>query len=204
MFRLNKKKLWVAGLMAAVALFAAAVHVLHRVQVRRSARALLAQAGRAEKEGSPAKVVDSLGRYLAYVPGDIDARARYGLALAAAAPAASPQARGRAIDVLEDVLRRAPGRHDVRRRLAGLAIDLRRYADARAHLEVLLNSSPENGEWEFLLGRCDEAEGAFDKAVLWYEKAGARRVLHPNTAARRKSRLARDYTAALAKARAST
>jgi small subunit ribosomal protein S20 len=32
------------------------------------------------------------------------------------------------------------------------------------------------------------------------DKAGARRVLHPNTAARRKSRLARAYAAALAKA----
>jgi small subunit ribosomal protein S20 len=34
------------------------------------------------------------------------------------------------------------------------------------------------------------------------DKAGARRVLHPNTAARRKSKLARDYKAALAKAQA--
>jgi small subunit ribosomal protein S20 len=31
------------------------------------------------------------------------------------------------------------------------------------------------------------------------DKAGARRVLHPNTAARRKSKLARAYKAALAK-----
>jgi small subunit ribosomal protein S20 len=35
------------------------------------------------------------------------------------------------------------------------------------------------------------------------DKAGARRVLHPNTAARRKSRLARAYNAAMAKARQS-
>ena len=33
------------------------------------------------------------------------------------------------------------------------------------------------------------------------DKAGARRVLHPNTAARRKSKLARSYAAALAKAK---
>jgi small subunit ribosomal protein S20 len=32
------------------------------------------------------------------------------------------------------------------------------------------------------------------------DKAGARRVLHPNTAARRKSKLARAYAAAVAKA----
>jgi small subunit ribosomal protein S20 len=33
------------------------------------------------------------------------------------------------------------------------------------------------------------------------DKAGARRAIHPNTAARRKSKLARAYAAALAKAR---
>ena len=33
------------------------------------------------------------------------------------------------------------------------------------------------------------------------DKAGARRVLHPNTAARRKSKLARAYFAAMAKAK---
>jgi small subunit ribosomal protein S20 len=33
------------------------------------------------------------------------------------------------------------------------------------------------------------------------DKAGARRVLHPNTAARRKSKLARAYQAAVAKAK---
>jgi small subunit ribosomal protein S20 len=46
----------------------------------------------------------------------------------------------------------------------------------------------------------------FDKALVdikaassKIDKAGARRVLHPNTAARRKSKLARAYNAALAK-----
>lgn len=33
------------------------------------------------------------------------------------------------------------------------------------------------------------------------DKAGARRVLHPNTAARRKSKLARAYSAAVAKSK---
>jgi small subunit ribosomal protein S20 len=36
------------------------------------------------------------------------------------------------------------------------------------------------------------------------DKAGARRVLHPNTAARRKSKLARAYNAALAKSKPAT
>ena len=41
----------------------------------------------------------------------------------------------------------------------------------------------------------DRHQGAASKI----DKAGARRVLHPNTAARRKSKLARAYNAALAK-----
>jgi small subunit ribosomal protein S20 len=47
----------------------------------------------------------------------------------------------------------------------------------------------------------EKAETDFRTAVAKIDKAGARRVLHPNTAARRKSKLARDYQAALAKAK---
>lgn len=47
----------------------------------------------------------------------------------------------------------------------------------------------------------DKAEADFRTTTAKIDKAGARRVLHPNTAARRKSKLARDYKAALAKAK---
>jgi small subunit ribosomal protein S20 len=46
-----------------------------------------------------------------------------------------------------------------------------------------------------------KAEADFRTAVCKIDKAGARRVLHPNTASRRKSKLARDYQEALAKAK---
>jgi small subunit ribosomal protein S20 len=48
----------------------------------------------------------------------------------------------------------------------------------------------------------EKAEADFRLATAKIDKAGVRRVLHPNTAARRKSRLAREYKAALAKAQA--
>ena len=51
-------------------------------------------------------------------------------------------------------------------------------------------------------GLFDSAEADFRTTTAKIDKAGLRRVLHPNTAARRKSKLARDYQAALAKARA--
>ena len=48
----------------------------------------------------------------------------------------------------------------------------------------------------------EKGEASFRAATAKIAKAGARRVLHPNTASRRKSKLAREYTAALHKARA--
>jgi len=48
----------------------------------------------------------------------------------------------------------------------------------------------------------EKAEADFRVATAKIDKAGVRYVLHPNTAARRKSKLAREYKAALAKAQA--
>lgn len=50
----------------------------------------------------------------------------------------------------------------------------------------------------------DKADADYRIAVAKIDKAGARRVLHPNTAARRKSRLTRDFKAAVAKAKGAT
>ncbi len=47
----------------------------------------------------------------------------------------------------------------------------------------------------------DKAATDLKAASSKIDKCGARRVLHPNTAARRKSKLARAYAAALAKAK---
>ena len=46
----------------------------------------------------------------------------------------------------------------------------------------------------------EKAAADFKIAIAKIDKAGARRILHPNTAARRKSRLTREYNAALATA----
>ncbi len=49
-------------------------------------------------------------------------------------------------------------------------------------------------------GKTESAESDFRLATAKIDRAGAHRVLHPNTANRRKSKLARDYAAALNKA----
>jgi small subunit ribosomal protein S20 len=48
----------------------------------------------------------------------------------------------------------------------------------------------------------EKAEADFRTTTAKIDKAGVRRVMHPNTAARRKGKLARDFKAALAKAHA--
>lgn len=50
----------------------------------------------------------------------------------------------------------------------------------------------------------DKAEADLRATISKIDKAGARRILHPNTASRRKSRLYREYQAALAKAQAAS
>ncbi len=47
----------------------------------------------------------------------------------------------------------------------------------------------------------EKAETDFRAATSKIAKAGVRRVLHPNTAARRKSKLAREFAAAVTKAK---
>ncbi len=51
-------------------------------------------------------------------------------------------------------------------------------------------------------GQYEPAEQDFRVAIAKLDKAGVRRILHPNTANRRKSKLTRDYLAAVAKAQA--
>ncbi len=48
----------------------------------------------------------------------------------------------------------------------------------------------------------EKAEADFRATTAKIDKAGVRRVLHPNTAARRKGRLAREFKAAVAAAQA--
>src|SRR5438034_11144758 len=156
-------------LLGATVLSATAVHFLHGIQVKRNTGALLGQADRAEEQGRLDQAVSFLSRYLAYESGDIDALVRYGFLLQK--QARTPKARLAAVGVFERVLRRQPERHEVRRRLVRAAMDLELFPDAREHLEVLLKTSPGDGELEDLLGQCHEANGKYDKARSCFEDA---------------------------------
>jgi tetratricopeptide (TPR) repeat protein len=166
--RLNFKLLVVLAVVTSV--LGGTVHVVHGFQVRRNARALLKRSQQAEKQGDRTQAVGYLGRYLNLAPGDTDAMAKYGLALDELAQ--SPRGKLQPFLVLEQVLRRQPGRHDVRRRIVRIAMELGREADARPHIEFLLkNASPDDAELEGLLAKCLADAGDYEQAASLLEEA---------------------------------
>jgi small subunit ribosomal protein S20 len=79
---------------------------------------------------------------------------------------------------------------------------LRQSAKRRLHNRItkkIIKTSMKKAVQSAGQNEAEKAEAEFRAAVAKIDKAGARRVLHPNTAARRKSKLAREFAAAKAK-----
>src|SRR5262249_45336084 len=147
MRRFNAKLFF--GLVFGTVVLVAVTFLAHWLQSGRIARALLAQADRAEQEGSLDQAARYLSRYLELRPDDIEARARLGQALADEKIAVTVKACTRALFVLEEVLAKQPDRRDLRLRLIRLALALPRREVAREHLNRLIQANPEDGEAEF-------------------------------------------------------
>jgi tetratricopeptide (TPR) repeat protein len=133
---------------------------LHQIQVRRCAGYFLERAQQAKSDGDTEGAVRLLEQYLSLVPDDPDAMAELGLLLADRAPG------WRAYKLLEASVRHRPGRTDVHRKLAELAIKLGRFSDACEHLkDHLLVISPDDDELLAMLARCQAARGQYEAAV---------------------------------------
>ncbi len=170
--KLNVKVLLV--LIVAVASLGAGGYFVYEVQTRRNASKLLAQADYAEKQKDSDRAATILDRYLRYRPEDTNALARYGLLQAdqaISAQGASDQAHQAALLVLEQVLGRDSGRDDVRRRAIDLSLRLRRFPNAKAHVDFMMPKHPDDGELEQASGRCAEVRGDLKDALTLYEKA---------------------------------
>lgn len=163
--RLTLALLGIAGLLA-VGIFTA-----NRLQKGRIARALLAQALAAEEQGRLTVAAKMLGRYLEFVPADLDERAHLGRLLASRDLATTPKAASRAILVLEQLLARDPDRRAERRLLVRLALDNRDRDRAAEHLKVLARSSEPDAEAEELQGRLALLRDQPQEAITWYRKA---------------------------------
>lgn len=152
-------------LLVLLVLLGVGTHFLHAYQVKRNARHLRHLADEALADGRLQKARGHLAHYLELAPDDASAMAD--LALLLDRLATTPRGRETAFVALERVLRHDPGRADVRRRAAEIAIvDLGRYKAGREYVEQLLADNPYDPELYDLLGRCWEV------AVDAQEEAG--------------------------------
>jgi tetratricopeptide (TPR) repeat protein len=187
--------LLVALLIGAVVL-GGGVFALHRFQVKRNANVFLEQAQLAQKgmeESPPAddkdraqqmgEILRQYDAYLALRPDDTDAVEALGdFLLSQKQPIA-------AFDKYERVLRQAPLRNDVRRKLVDVAIDLgqrmqmhpdpgerarqssRWFTAANEHLQVLVKDRPNDAELLEMTGRCLIALAKDDEAEVFWRRA---------------------------------
>ena len=110
-----------------------------------------------------------LGFYLHLAPDDTEALITQDLA--AEVLAESPTELFRVYLMLERALRQDSSNRAVRRELIDLAMELRRFTDAIAHLQTLLQKSPGDTELHSLLGECNDALGRNEAAAKACELA---------------------------------
>lgn len=156
-------------LLAVIAVLAGGLVVLHHVQAGRLPEALLWQADAAAEKGRPDKAIVYLRQYLEFRPDDHDAAAR--LADLLAARAVSAKDVKNAQFVYERILREAPHRADVARKLIALCIRGRRYADALEHAQKLLERDRADGAVHAQVAECLVAQSRPDDARAAYEQA---------------------------------
>jgi tetratricopeptide (TPR) repeat protein len=156
-------------LIAAVVALTGGLVVLHHVQAGRVPEALLWQADAAMEKGKPDKAAFYLRQYLEFRPDDHDAAVR--LADLMLERAASPKDVQNALFVYERVLREAPQRADVARKLVALCIQVRRYADAQEHAQRLLETNAADPVLHAQVAQCLVAQNRPDEARAEYERA---------------------------------
>ena len=159
----------ICGSFVVLIVLAAGGYGLHRFQVRRQVHALTAQGFALEKGERYGEAAEVWNRYLKIKPDNVDVLRHYGLALDKAAK--SPDERRKAMEVLDEVLRHEPDRDEVRRAALRLAMGLGRWAEARAHIDVLTGAHRDDPALEDLRGQCLVQEGRFEDAVRSYRAA---------------------------------
>jgi tetratricopeptide (TPR) repeat protein len=156
-------------LTVAVLVAAGGVYFVHGWQVQRNARGLYEQAEQAQREGNARQAADYLQHYLGMVPEDTEALTKYGLLLNQLAK--KPREYQKALNVLEQVLRRDEGNEEVRRAAAKIANLLGQFPAAEGHLQVLLKARPDDAELMREFARSKRGQRRYDDAAEWYRKA---------------------------------
>ncbi len=166
-------------LLVALVLFGGGMHLVHGVQVRRSASALLDRARRAEAEKDLEKAEQSVSQYLNLRREDGPAWEWYARLTEQRDP--QHQRLQRVFLVHEEALRYNHSDAKLERRCADLALELQRYKDAQRHLtNLLLKFSRESeggvaiterAEIEDVLGQCDQGLAHYEDAEKSFRQA---------------------------------
>jgi len=166
--RINGRPLLI--LLAVLIPMAVAIHFIHAFMVERSAQNLLRRANELRAEGELKESISHLQKYVRFVPDDLETLVTLGETLEQIAE--TPQDHFRVYLTFEEVVRRDPQRDELRRRIATMAIEkLGRFDDAQTHLEVLLETFPDDGELQYQFGLCEQAQRKFHEAATWYQSA---------------------------------
>lgn len=169
MRRLNVKLFVI--LLCSIATLAVVTVVVHRLQAGNIANALLYQTEQAEKEGRGDQAARFLGRYLEFVPQDLEQRARLGAFLSEPRYLATAKGQKRARFVLEQVLARSPEHHASRISLVRVALAARMDELAKEHLPVLEKAIPNSADVLELKAVWQEQKGMDAPAAESYRKA---------------------------------
>ena len=170
---------FLAILLTTVAVLGGGMHIVHGVQVRRNALALLDRARRAESGNDLEKAQQALRQYLNFRREDGPAWQSY--ARVVEQKDADHRNRERVFLIHEEALRYNAGDTRLERKCADLALELQRYGDAQRHLKNLFDSAKSNpqaqptavelAELQDLLGRCDLGLTRYEDAEKWFNKA---------------------------------
>ena len=157
--------------LAATVVVVVGLVVLNQVQANRVPDALLWQANAAAEKGKTDKAIFYMRQYLEFRPDDYDMAVKLADMMAERAVTAKDIANAHFL--YERVLRKAPQRSDVARKLVALCIRMGRHADALAHAERLLREFPNDGELNAQVAECQlaqnrptDARRSFEKAVM--------------------------------------
>ncbi len=153
-----------AILVTAILVAGLSLFFIQRFQVGRMDRSVLDQAAQAEQDGNYEDAARDYQEHLEIAADDWEAKLKLaGVLLKGPKDNARRQ---QAAQIYEQYVNRFPAeKKGVRRHLAELYVEMRGYARARAHLEILLKSEPDDGALNFLNGRCQEAINEPDQAV---------------------------------------
>ncbi len=150
------------------------VVLIQRYQMSRLGQSNLVEADLAAEAGDWERAEELYLQHTQVFPDDLEAKLKYANALLERSK--TPARMGRAVGIYDGVLAREPGRDDARRRLAEILVEsgsARDLIDARSHLAILLRAAPEDGDLEYLMGRCEQAVDDDRAAVESYQSAAA-------------------------------